>query len=352
MSGGVDSSVAAVLLKEKGYKVIGMTMKLYPAPGRTSSDDEIQSMNRNIDDARAMAEKLHIPHHVLNMGERFNKEVINYFIDEYARGRTPNPCVRCNKFLKFGFLLDNARELGVDYMATGHYARIERDSSSGIYSLYTASNRSKDQSYFLYTLHQEQLRQLLMPLGTFRKDDVREIARRRDLDVHEKPESQEICFIETKDYRRFFELHKPELLIPGPIRDGHDKVRGTHTGIVNYTIGQRRGLGISSHSPLYVTRMDCDSNTIYVGSRNDVYHYELVAENVHWISGEAPDEPLHLHVKIRSIHTPAGGKLYPEAMGTVRVRFDKPQWAVTPGQSAVFYVEDRVLGGGTIGEVE
>ena len=350
MSGGVDSSVTTALLKDEGYEVIGMTMRLHPLSEHPSSDSEIQKINSNIEDARAIAEKLHIPHHVLNMGEQFTKAVIDYFIDEYSRGRTPNPCIRCNQFLKFGILLDNAKGLGANYIATGHYARIEKNGSKNMYSLKTASDRAKDQSYFLYTLGQAQLGHALMPLGSFRKDDVREIARRHDLKVHGKPESQEICFIETKDYRRFFEQHKPELLMPGPIRDSYDRVLGTHTGIVNYTIGQRRGLGISSHQPLYVTRIDRDSNTIYVGSRNEVYHRELITENVNWISGETPDEPLRLHVKIRSIHTPAEGVLYSEGKGKVRVRFDKPQWAVTPGQSAVFYAEDRVLGGGTIGE--
>ena len=350
MSGGVDSSVVAVLLKEKGYDVTGITMQLYPQSRYRSSESHIQRMNRNIEDARAMAEKLHIPHHVLDMGEEFHREVIEYFVGEYSSGRTPNPCIRCNRLLKFGFLLHRAGTFGAEYLATGHYARIDKNGLSGTYSLKTGTDISKDQSYFLHTLTQEQLGHVLMPLGTFRKGEVREIARRHGLDIHEKPESQEICFIEAKNYRSFFEQHKPELLSPGPILDGSGKVLGTHSGIVNYTIGQRRGLGIHSHEPHYVTRIDFASNTIYVGLRNDVYHYGLYAENVNWISGKTPDKPLHVRVKIRSIHTPAEGVLFPEKIGRIRVRFNEAQWAVTPGQSAVFYVDDTVLGGGTIVE--
>ena len=350
MSGGVDSSVAAVLLKEKGYDVTGITMQLYPLSRYQSSDSHMQRMSRNIEDARAMAEKLLIPHHVLDMGEEFHREVIEYFVDEYSSGRTPNPCIRCNQLLKFGFLLQRAGAFGAEYLATGHYARIDKIGLSGTYALKTGTDASKDQSYFLHTLTQEQLGHVLMPLGTYRKEEVRKIARYNGLDIHEKPESQEICFIEAKNYRSFFEQHKPELLSPGPILDGSGKVLGTHSGIVNYTIGQRRGLGIYSHEPHYVTGIDFGSNTIYVGLRKDVYHHGLTAENVNWISGKTPDRPLHVRVKIRSIHTPAEGVLFPQPWGMVRVRFDKAQWAVTPGQSAVFYVDDAVLGGGVIVE--
>jgi tRNA-specific 2-thiouridylase len=350
MSGGVDSSVTAALLKEEGYEVIGMTMRLFPVSGSPSDDSAIHAVNSNIRDAQAIAAELHIPHHVLNMREQFNKLVIDYFVNEYSSGRTPNPCIRCNRFIKFGHLLDSAREMGADHIATGHYARIEKDGAYNKYTLKRASDREKDQSYFLYTLTQEQLERVLMPLGSYRKEEVREIARRLHLHVHRKPESQEICFIESKDYRRFFEQHEPDILVPGPIRDNHERVLGTHKGIVNYTIGQRRGLGISSHQPLYVTRIDRDQNTLYVGPRDEVYHRELMTENVNWIAGDPPVGPVRIRAKIRSLHIPAEGTLSPEGHGKIRVRFDRQQWAITPGQSAVFYMEDRVLGGGTIGE--
>jgi tRNA-specific 2-thiouridylase len=350
MSGGVDSTVAASLLKARGYDIFGVTMRLFPSPGFTSSNKELQRLQQNIDDARAMAVKLQIPHHVLEVGEQFNRSVIDYFVNAYASGCTPNPCIQCNRLLKFGFMLDSAKNLGAGCVATGHYARIEKNTSHHAFSLKTAIDSSKDQSYFLYTLTQRQLKQALMPLGAFSKDEVRGLARAQGLGVHEKQESQEICFIETKDYRTFFEQHKPELLLPGPIKDVQGRMVGTHSGIVNYTIGQRRGLGISSHQPYYVTRIDRANNTIFVGSRDDVYHRELVADRVNWISGEAPREPLHVYVKIRSIHTPAAALLYPEGGAKMRIRFENPQWAVTPGQSAVCYDGDDVLGGGTIVE--
>jgi tRNA-specific 2-thiouridylase len=350
MSGGVDSSVTAALLKEEGHEVIGMTLMLFPISGSPSEESEIHRMNSNIRDAQAIAEELHIPHHVLNMREKFNELVIDYFVGEYSSGRTPNPCIRCNRFIKFGYLLDRAREMDADCIATGHYARIEKDGAYNEYTLNRAYDREKDQSYFLYTLTQKQLGRAIMPLGSFSKEDVREIARRHHLHVHRKPESQEICFIETKDYRRFFKRYGPDFLVPGPIRDSHERVLGTHGGIVNYTIGQRRGLGISSHQPLYVTRIDREQNTLYVGPRDEVYHRELLAENVNWITGDPPNEPVRIRAKIRSIHTPAEGTLSPEGHVKARIRFDRPQWAITPGQSAVFYIGDRVLGGGTIEE--
>lgn len=350
MSGGVDSSVSAALLKEEGFEVIGITLQLLPKITNPADNTESCCGTKSIRDAQEIAAELNIPHYVLNMRIQFRDMVIDNFVEEYAGGRTPNPCIRCNQFIKFGILLNKAEELGADFIATGHYARIEQESQNNEYMLKKGVDTKKDQSYFLYVMTQRQLAQVLMPLGSYRKEDVREIARKHDLHVHRKPESQEICFIESKDYRRFFEQHKPDILVPGPIRDSHERVLGTHSGIVNYTIGQRRGLGISSHQPLYVTRIDRDQNTLYVGQRDEVYHRELLTENVNWIAGNPPVGPVRIRAKIRSIHVPAEGTLSPEGQGKVRVRFDRPQWAITPGQAAVFYMEDRVLGGGTIGE--
>jgi tRNA-specific 2-thiouridylase len=346
MSGGVDSSVTAALLIEEGYEVSGLTMELFPKSLDHPDDSECRTSS--VRDAQVIAEELGIPHHLMNITDQFSKLIIDYFVQEYSIGRTPNPCIRCNRFIKFGILLNRARELGADFIATGHYARIEKTSSANEYMLKRAVDREKDQSYFLYILTQGQLEHILMPLGSYRKEDVRALARKYELHVHEKPESQEICFIDDKDYRRFFEQQGPAFLTPGPIRDRHERVLGTHGGIVNYTIGQRKGLGISSHSPLYVTMIDRVRNTLYVGHREEVYHRELLAENVNWIVQKPPMKPLRIQAKIRSIHLPADGTLYPTGAPSVRVRFDEPQWAITPGQAAVFYLDDRVLGGGTI----
>jgi tRNA-specific 2-thiouridylase len=348
MSGGVDSSVAAALLINQGYEVIGMTMRLFPALDGSSESVGAMDAARSVEDARTIAEELQIPHHVLDLESEFSNSVIDYFLEEYRSGRTPNPCIRCNRFLKFGALLERAGALGADSVATGHYARIELDEGAGEHLLRKAVDEAKDQSYFLYILTQEHLARVLMPLGVHRKEEVRGIARRLGLHVHERPESQEICFIEGKDYRTFFKRVDAKFLKPGSIRDSSGRELGRHNGIAGYTIGQRRGLGISHHEPLYVTRIDRQSNTVYVGTREEVYHRQLLAHEVNWVSRHPPGEPLEVEVKIRSIHTPAGAQLHPGRNGRVRVDFHEPQWAVTPGQAAVFYSGDRVLGGGTI----
>lgn len=361
MSGGVDSSVTAALLKDEGYRVIGITMQLLPKfEGDNEGTHHPQGDTDSIRDARYTASFLDIPHRVLDMRLHFKALVIDNFSEEYRRGKTPNPCIRCNQFIKFDALLKKADEIGTDYIATGHYARIEYSADEQRYTLKKAVDLKKDQSYFLYTLTQKQLERTLMPLGYYRKSEVREIAEKKGLKVHVKPESQEICFIAGKNYRKFFEFYNPEYLVPGPIMNSRGEVIGSHSGITGYTIGQRRGLGISSSAPLYVTRIDRKNNTITVGSRKDAYHTELRAENINWIidyskrqghsaSGAGtPVEPIPVQVKIRSLHQPAEALLFPLEKREVRIRFKDPQWAVTPGQAVVFYDGDCVIGGGVI----
>jgi tRNA-specific 2-thiouridylase len=348
MSGGVDSSVAAALLKEKGYNVIGITMQLLPKLG-TNEHMESCCGVRNIRDAQSIASDLQIPHYVLNLRTQFRDLVIDNFTSEYESGRTPNPCIRCNQFIKFGVLLNRADELDADYVATGHYARITYDEDRNGYVLKKGIDERKDQSYFLYIMTQSMLARTLMPLGNYRKSEVRKIARGRNLHLSEKAESQEICFVDGKNYRHFFEMHCPELLKPGPIVFEDEKVVGTHPGIMCYTIGQRRGLGISSNAPLYVTGIDRKHNTVQVGYREKVYHSQLEAGDVNWIENHfTPLHGIDIQAKIRSIHTPADAQLSTQVGKKVHVSFQKPQWAITPGQAVALYQGERVIGGGTI----
>lgn len=347
MSGGVDSSVAAALLKDAGYTVIGITMQLLPKVFDDAEDAESCCGVRGIRDAQLVAAQLEIPHYVFNMRKQFHDLVIDNFTDEYRNGKTPNPCIRCNQFIKFGVLLQKADELDADYIATGHYARIVRDEKS-VYLLKKGVDREKDQSYFLYVMSQPVMKRTLMPLGEFTKYDVRKLAGELDLRVSAKPESQEICFIEGNNYRRFFEQSSPQLLKPGPIVSKEGEILGTHKGIMCYTIGQRRGLGIASGTPLYVTGIDRSSNSITVGERDEVYHRELEAHMVHWITGEQPHSTLEVQAKIRSLHEPADAELKPCSDGTIHLTFKKPQWAITPGQAVVCYSGDTVICGGVI----
>jgi tRNA-specific 2-thiouridylase len=376
MSGGVDSSVAAFLLRDAGYEVSGVTMRL---TGAVTSGDAAPPRDEHVSlpmshaaDAAQVSALLGIPHEIVDLRGPFHEKVVSYFFEEYERGRTPNPCVRCNKVIKFGFLLRLAKERGIPHIATGHYARVERDPSTRLYRLLRGSDRAKDQSYFLYTLNQNQLRRVLMPLGGFTKTEVREIARRTGLPVSEKAESQEICFIPGNDYRAFFESSHfcgrprkgasrggaPVGSAPGegPILDGSGKVVGRHAGLARYTIGQRRGLGIASHVPLYVARIDGETGAITVAPKEGLFHNRLTARPVSWIEGPArpaatgsrTDQSFRVTAKIRSLHTAAPALITPLGGGAIELRFDEPQWAITPGQSVVFYQGDTVLGGGII----
>ena len=354
MSGGVDSSVAAALLKEQGYEVIGVTMQIWPSDG---PDEETKEFGGccglgAVADAKRVAYRLGIPHYVVNFRDVFAEKVIDNFCHEYSLGRTPNPCVRCNQFVKFGALLEKARELDAGLIATGHYARIERGEANGRHLLKKGIDRSKDQSYFLYTMTQEQLGHSLFPLGGFTKARVRQIAGELGLAVTNKPESQEICFIADNDYPRFLKEHIREPVKPGPILDRRGNVIGEHQGIIFYTIGQRKGLGISAREPLYVVAIKRESNAIIVGTKEEVYGTELTVSVLNWMAIEKLNQPLRVRAKIRYLHQEAEAVVTPSEENRVWVRFEEPQMAITPGQAIVFYDGDIVIGGGSIDGVK
>lgn len=335
MSGGVDSSLAAALLLEQGHEVAGITMEL----GDCSSEA--------VRDAEIVADFLGISHHVVDFRGLFQQKVIDYFFAEYAAGRTPNPCVLCNPEIKFGGLLREAARLGYDYLATGHYAGIRYNEATGRYSISKGTDGGKDQAYALYRLKQEQLAHVMMPLGGWVKKDTRKEAVRRGLPVADKPESQEICFV-PGDYRDYLLRHRPELQRQGDIVDASGKVLGRHKGVAFYTVGQRKGLGIAAAEPLYVRSLDAEKNQVIVGGNQDLFAGGLVADNLNWVAVEGLAGPVRAGVRIRYGAKEAPAKLTPQPDGTVRVEFEAAQRAVTPGQSAVFYEHDEVLGGGII----
>lgn len=335
MSGGVDSSLTAALLQEQGHEVVGITMEL--------SDCSAGA----IKDARIVADFLGIPHHVANFRALFQEKVIDYFLNEYAAGRTPNPCVACNPNVKFGGLLQQAAELGCDYLATGHYARVHYNEATGRYNISKGTDGSKDQAYALYRLRQEQLAHVMTPLGGWVKTDTRAEAAKRSLPVANKPESQEICFV-PDDYKEYLLQHRPELKQPGDIVDTSGRVLGRHEGIAFYTIGQRKGLGIAAEKPLYVVGLDAAHNQVIAGDNQEVFGKGIVVESLNWVAIPELREPMEAGVKIRYGAGGAEAVLVPQADGTVQVEFAAPQRAITPGQSAVFYVGSDVLGGGII----
>ncbi len=335
MSGGVDSSVAAALLKEKGHDVIGVTMQIWPRSERSSACCSLSA----VEDARRVAGKLGIPYYVLDFRKTFKQAVIDDFISEYGRGRTPNPCVRCNQFVKFDALLKKAKVLGADFIATGHYARVGK--TDGRYILKKGIDRKKDQSYFLYPLSQEALSRTIFPLGELRKEDVRKLAKKFGLNVADKKESQEICFVDGS-FGGMFKLKK------GDIVDLSGKVIGEHKGYQLYTIGQRRWLGIAGQKPLYVVDIDPKCNKITAGDRGDVYGDDLTAGALNWISAKRLMSPTKVKAKIRYNSPESEAEILPVSRGKVRVMFKEPQFAITPGQSVVFYDGDKVVGGGII----
>lgn len=346
MSGGVDSSVAALLLLKAGYDVTGMTMRLRPdAYMQQSASGGCCSLD-DIDDARRVCYQLGIEHLVLNFTEQFERDVIQYFADQYAAGRTPNPCIACNRHLKFDAMLKKARLLGFDYIATGHYAVIEQN-ESGRWLLKKAP-ASKDQSYVLYSMTQDQLAHTLMPLGAYTKPEARQMAEEAGLRVAHKPDSQEICFVEDNDYASFLERYTGVKAPEGEFVDAQGRVLGHHKGITHYTIGQRKGLGVSFGKPMYVTKIDAAHNRITLGEEGSQYAPSLVAEDLNFIPFDTLKEPLRAQVKVRYQARPAQAFLTPLDGGRVRVDFDEPQRSVTPGQAVVFYDGDLVLGGGVI----
>ena len=355
MSGGVDSSVTAALLKEEGYQVIGATMQIWPSNELADEADKFGGCCGldAVSDAKRVAYRLGIPHYVMNFRDIFAQKVIANFCREYSLGRTPNPCIRCNEYIKFDALLGRAKELDADFVATGHYARIERDEVSGRYLLKKGVDRRKDQSYVLYVMTQNQLRHALMPLGGFTKERARQIARELGLPVADKTESQEICFIPDDDYTRFLKEYMPQAAQPGPILDRDGNTLGEHRGILSYTVGQRKGLGISAREPLYVVAIDRERNAIIVGTKREVYGDELIAADLNWIAMEPPKQPIELKAKIRYRHREADAVITSLVNGDkAHVKFKQPQMAITPGQAIAFYHKDTVVGGGTIEQVK
>jgi len=346
MSGGVDSSVAAALVKEQGYEVYGVTMRLSDWESREGRTFGGCCGSKDFYDARSVAQTLGIPHYSFDYVEKFRGSVIGYFKESYLKGETPNPCIACNQHVKFDALLEKAMALGADSLATGHYARIAH--SGGDYQLKKAVDPSKDQSYVLYGLGQKELSRLLFPLGDLAKTEVREIARRYNLRTADKPDSYEICFVPNEDYRQFISEEVPaQQRPPGPIRHRDGRLLGQHKGLPFYTIGQREGLGVAVGHPLYVAAIDTGANTLVVGEKEDVLSRSLTVRQVSWVRGEMPDFPRAASVKIRSKHPGAPATLEPSAEG-VFVHFREAQSAATPGQAAVFYDGDVVLGGGVI----
>ena len=343
MSGGVDSSVAAALLKKQGYEVIGVTMNL--ACSSKSSDKGCCSMSA-AQDAKKVADQLGIPHYTLNFKDEFQKLVIDNFIEEYKNGRTPNPCVRCNQFIKFDLLIKKAKELGAEHIATGHYARIITNENS-IFKLLKGKDAKKDQSYVLYRMTQEQLAHTLFPLGEMSKPEVRKIAKDLKLPVAEQEESQEICFVEDDNYGRFLKEKIPEAVRPGPILDKSGKQIGEHEGILFYTIGQRKGIGAHGERK-YVVALDPQKNAVIIGEEKDLLRNELVASDLSFIAGEGPPKNMAISARIRYNSAEAFAELVPLSHARAKVKFKLPQRAVTPGQSVVFYQDDEVLGGGII----
>lgn len=344
MSGGVDSSVTAYLLKEQGYDVIGITMSLFEG-----ADEEGLCCGLSAaEDARAVADSIGIPHYVFNFKKEFKKYVIDYFIDEYLRGATPNPCIACNRYVKWEALLNRAFEIGADYIATGHYASVTRHPVTGRYTLKTAD--SKDQTYALYALTQYQLEHTLMPAGQYSKQEIREMAKKIGLRVADKPDSQDICFVPHGDYNRFISENTDVIVPEGDFTDSRGNVLGRHKGITAYTIGQRKGLGIALGVPAYVTKIDAEKNQVVLGSNEDLFKTKVLVRDYSPMGLDVPDKEIRLQGKLRYNQSKADCIIRPVGENMIEAVFDLPQRAVTPGQAAVFYDNGYVAGGGIIVE--
>ena len=337
MSGGVDSSVAVYLAKEAGLDCIGGTMLLHDSTPEAALD------------AEAVAKRMGIPFHVFDLSDRFREAVMDNFVDAYEQGLTPNPCIVCNRYLKFGAFLDIAREMGCDYVVTGHYARIEEE--NGRFLLKKAADEPKDQTYFLYTLTQAQLKHTLFPLGSLTKAEARAIAEAQGFVTAKKRDSQDICFVPDGDYMAFMARHAVKTYEPGDFLDLQGRVVGRHRGAVGYTLGQRKGLGLAMGAPVYVCGKDMAANTVTVGPNEALFHNALRANDWNWIAIECLTEPLRVTAKARSRHAEQPATVYPMEGGLARVEFDTPQRAITPGQAVVLYRGDTVIGSGTITQV-
>lgn len=348
MSGGVDSSLAAALLKKKRYGLVGLTFRSWPKEECGSSVGRACCNLEAVTRARAVAEDLGIPYYVIDVSKEFKEEVIDYFCAEYLKGNTPNPCVVCNERIKFRLLAEKARALGATAIATGHYARITRDRASGRYLLREGKDAAHDQSYFLFSLSQEQLGHALFPLGEYTKAKVRSAARRMKVLTYDTASSQDICFVQDAHYADYIRKRTGVAIAKGEIVDRQGKVLGEHRGIPFYTIGQRRGLGIAYREPLYVTAIDVARNRIIVGTKRDVLHQSIIAGRVNWVAVAGIRAPITATVKIRYNHRKVKAVVTPLEGGAVRVDFAEPQEAPTPGQAAVFYNRDTVIGGGWI----
>ena len=348
MSGGVDSSVTAALLVEQGYEVIGMMMRLWSEPGlgakapvnRCCTPDQMA-------DARRVADQLQIPFYVVDVQDHFRNTIVQFFIDEHEQGRTPNPCIECNRQIRFTYLFKQAMALDANYLATGHYARVVK-TAAATYQLHKGLDLHKDQSYVLHVLSQEHLAHVKFPVGDYTKAEVRELARKFNLPVASKSESQDLCFLGDGDYRRFLTEYSQQVALPGPIVDGDGRQLGQHKGLAFYTIGQRKGLGISAPDPVFVLKKDIQHNALVIGSREALGQQTLQARDVNWLSGQAPTEPVAAEVKIRYKAKGVEAVVTNMANGRVHIQFQEPVYSITPGQGAVFYDGNICLGGGII----
>lgn len=348
MSGGVDSSVAAYLLKEQGYDVIGVTMQIWQDESQEQIEDNGGCCGITaVDDARRVAMQLDIPYYVMNFKNEFKKNVIDYFTDEYIHGRTPNPCIACNRHVKWESLLKRSLEIGADCIATGHYARIAQ-LENGRYAIRNSVTAKKDQTYALYNLTQEQLSYTLMPVGDYNKDEIRAIAEKIGIQVAHKPDSMEICFVPDNDYAGFITRETGYVSRPGNFVDLHGNILGTHKGIIHYTVGQRKGLGLAMGHPVFVVAIRPETNEVVIGENDDVFSTKLYANNINLMSVDKIEEPIRARAKIRYSHEGADCTIRMADDGLLECVFDEKQRAVTPGQALVIYDGDYVLGGGTI----
>jgi tRNA-specific 2-thiouridylase len=348
MSGGVDSSVAAYLLKEQGYEVIGMTMQIWQEDAPDDQDGGCCGLSA-VDDARRVCQKLEIPHYVINFRDDFKRDVIDYFVEAYQKGETPNPCIACNRYVKWESMLQKALQIGADYIATGHYARVIYDEKTKRYTLRQSKTLAKDQTYALYNLTQHQLAHTLMPLGDYTKDEIRAIAKEIGLAVATKPDSQEICFVPDKDYARYIEEATGKKMPKGKFITKEGNVLGEHKGIIHYTIGQRKGLGISYGKPLFVSDIDASTHTVVLGDNEDLFTTRVFAKELNFMPFEDLEGKMQVFGKIRYSHKMAPCTIEKVDEDMLLCVFSEPQRAITPGQALVFYDEAHtVIGGGTI----